>query len=388
MFCHDIIGTSQRTKTPAGFLLVPAHFSRVGIHDYRAGQVGLTDRPATDVVKVWRPPEEVFDAKSMETFGRVPVTNDHPGGDGQVTLDNVGSLAVGMSDAEVIRDGDLMKGTLLITDPRAISAIEDGKTQLSNGYHAKFELAPGKTPEGQVYDAIQRDIRGNHIAIVQNGRGGPAVAIADKGENTVKLTLDGKEYEVDQAVADALKKADEDTKVAMKLASDAEEAAKKEKDPEDEDEEEKGKKKKNPFASKDAALKKERDEALAARDAAIRDVPTADQLDELAEARASVLSDARRLVKDIKTEGKSNEDIRKTVVEKLVGDDMKGKSADYIEATFDSLKKGGGEAGRFAGRNFSGKAVSDGDKPEDRKARDKMIADASNAWQAPEPKSD
>ncbi len=386
MFCHDVISASQRTKTPAGFLLVPAVFSRTGIHEYKAGQIGITDRPSTDVVKVYRPPSEVFDEESMSSFGRVPVTNDHPGGNGHVTLDNVDSLSVGTSDPGVTRDGDLMRGTLFITNKRAIQDIEDGKTQLSNGYHAQFDLTPGKTPEGEVYDAIQQDIRGNHIAIVQNGRGGPAVAIADKGENTVKLTLDGKEYEVDQAVADALKKADEDTKAALQLASDAEEAAKKEKDPEDEDDDEK--KKKNPFASKDAALKKERDEALAARDAAIRDVPTADQLDELAEARASVLADARRLVKDIKTDGKSNEDIRKSVVEKLVGDDMKGKSADYIEATFDSLKAGGGEAGRFAVRNLTDKAVSDDGKPEDRKARDKMIADASNAWETPEPKAE
>ena len=124
MLVHDLISASERTKTPQGFLLVPAAFARTGIHDYRAGQVGITDRDPNDVVKVYRPPEEVFADGSMQSFARVPVTNDHPGGDGQVTLDNINSLSVGMSDPEVVRDGDLMRGTLLITDgPKRINRI-------------------------------------------------------------------------------------------------------------------------------------------------------------------------------------------------------------------------------------------------------------------------
>lgn len=391
MFVHDVIPTSKRQKMPNGFLLVPATFSRSGIHDYRAGAIGLTDRDPMAVVKVYRPADEVFDAASMASFGRLPVTNNHPGGTGQVTLDNVDVLSVGTSDPEVVRDADLMCGTLLIMNKKAIADIEGGKTQLSNGYEAEFELKSGVTDAGEAYDAIQRNIRGNHIAIVDSGRGGVRVAIADKGDGTMKITLDGKEYEVDSAVADALVKSEGDKDAALKLATDAEEKAteaeKKKKEAEDAELERKNKAK-NPDLQSDAALRKERDEALATRDAALAKIPTLDQLDARADARAAVLSTATRLVTDIDTNGKNNEAVRREVVVKLCADvkdvsdakDAAYRSDDYIQARFDTLAQGGGESQRFAERNLSGPAVNDSGKSEKVKAREKMIQDKEDAW--------
>lgn len=379
---HDIIEASQRTKTPQGFLLVPAVFSRAGIHDYRAGQIGLTDRDPNSVVKVYRPPEEVFDAASMATFGRVPVTNDHPGGSGQVTLDNIDSLSVGMSDEVVTQDGDLMRGQLLITGKRAISDIEAGKSNLSNGYHAMFDLSPGTTPQGEAYDAVQRNIKGNHIAIVDSGRGGPRVAIADKGDGIVKvkITLDGKEYEVDQAVADAMTEAEEAKK--KKAAKDQEEEeAKKKKEAEDAELEKKGEKE-NPELKVARKAKDEADRKVeqtqAALDAALERIPTSDQLDARVDERSAVLDTARRLVTDIETTGKSNEAIRREVVEaKCKG--VTDRSDDYIEARFDQLAEGGGEAARFAERNFSGPGVQDADLGEGAKAKAAYLRDLEDA---------
>lgn len=389
MLVQDIIPASQRVKTPQGFLLVPAVFSRVGIHDYRAGQIGMTDRDPNEVVKVYRPPEEVFADGSMESFGRVPVTNNHPGGGGVVTLDNIDALSVGMSDAQVARDGDLMRGKLLITNKKAISDIEGGKNQLSNGYHADFEIGSGTTPEGDFFDAVQRNIKGNHIAIVASGRGGARVAIADKGDGTVKLVIDGKEHEVDQAVADALKKAEGDTEAALKLVSDAEEeTAKKKKEAEDAELEEKNKRD-NPDLKKaqDTVLGKELEKTKAKLDAALEQIPTADQLDARADERAMVLDTARRLVTDIDTTGKSNEILRKEVVEKLCTGvkAIEDVTDDYITARFDHLAEGGGEAGRWADRNLTGPGVADADLDEKQKARKKMISDTENAWNTDQP---
>ena len=380
MLVHDVIPTSQRTKTPQGFLLVPGAFSRTGIHDYRAGQVGITDRPASDVVKVWRPPSEVFDSASMASFGRVPVTNNHPGsGTGEVTLDNMDSLGVGMSDPEVVQDGDLMRGTILVTCKDAIAAIEGGKNQLSNGYHANFEITAGVTEAGEHYDAIQRNIRGNHIAIVDAGRGGARVAIADEGDCPVKITIDGNEYEVDQKVADAIKAGE----AAQKTVADA-----KAKDEEEEAEKKaKGGRKEDgpgdPGVKKDSALEKDLATTQAQLDAALERIPTDAQLDARADTRAAVLSVARRLDSDVVTDGKSNEEIRKAVVVKLVGDEMSGKSNDYIEGRFDILADGGGESARFADRNLNRGPQQVADEDVGSQARAKHIEDASNAWQTP-----
>ena len=389
MWVQDIIPASQRVKTPQGFLLVPAALSRAGIHDYRAGQIGMTDRDPNAVVKVYRPPEEVFSDASMASFGRVPVTNNHPGGGGGVTLDNIDILSVGMSDAEVTRDGDLMRGTLLITSKKAISDVEGGKTQLSNGYHAQFEIGPGTTPGGDFFDAVQRDIKGNHIAIVASGRGGARVAIADKGDGTVKLTIDGKEFEVDQAVGDAFAKSQADTDAALKLATDAEEEAEKKKAKADADLEEKNKKENPDLKNKktaDAALSKKVDTLQAQLDAALEKIPTTDDLDTRADERATVLDTARRLVAGIDTAGKSNEAIRSEVVAKLCTYiDVKDVSEDYITASFDGLAKGGGESSRWADRNLTGPGVADADLNPKQKARAKMIADTENAWKTEKP---
>ncbi|MEE9382854.1 MAG: DUF2213 domain-containing protein [Nannocystaceae bacterium] len=389
MLVHDIIPVSKRSKTAQGFLLVPAAFSRAGIHDYRAKQIGITDRDPDDIVKVYRPEDEVFSDASMASFGRVPVTNEHPRGDGVVTLDNVDSLSVGMSDEDVVREGDLMRGKLLITNRKAIADIEGGKTQLSNGYHTDIEIGAGTTPAGEHFDAIQRNILGNHIAIVARGRGGARVSIADKGDGTVKLTLDGKEYEVDQAVADALRKSQKDTEAALKLATDAEEESekkKKEKEAKDIEIEKRNKRENpdlNPKKVSDSALATEVETLKAKLDTALEQIPTTDQLDERADARATVLDTARRLVSDIDTSGKSNEAIRKEVVEKLCAN-VKDRSDDYNLARFDQLAEGGGEARRFAERNLMGPAVTDADLDARKNARAGYVTNLQDAWKPKE----
>jgi len=46
----------------------------------------------------------------------------------------------------------------------------------------RYEFKSG-TFDGQKYDAIQRDIRGNHLALVDEGRTGPDVRVLDSAEN-------------------------------------------------------------------------------------------------------------------------------------------------------------------------------------------------------------
>lgn len=392
MLTHDVVETSQRIRTPEGYLKVPAVFARSGIYEYTAGQIGHPDKPSDDTVKVFRPADEVFAPESMESFGRKPVTNEHPSK--PVTLDNIKQVAVGWSGDAVVRDGPLMRGSLLITDKAAIEAIEAGKRELSNGYSADYEFLPGITPEGQAFDAIQRNMRGNHIAIVDRGRCGTVCAVADKDKESTmtKITIDGVECEVEDKIAKAIEKANADAKAALELAEKAEKdvadilAKQKDRDlpkgeepEEDEEEEEDNEEQKK--HGEDKALAK----AEAARDAALAKVPTQDQIDQQVEVRAQVVGDAQRLVPGIKIKGKTNEAIRREVVDSKIQDDLSEKSDAYIEARFDSLAEGGGESRRFAERNF--KTDGKGSMTADEKiatARQKYIDDTANAWKGAE----
>src|SRR5690606_37114050 len=110
-------------------------------------------------------------------FAHRPVTNDHP--DEPVTADNWKQFAVGQTADEIARDGQFIRVPLMVADAAAIKAIEDGKRELSAGYTCDLAFEAGQTASGEAYDAIQKNIRANHVAIVQRGRAGSEVRIGD-----------------------------------------------------------------------------------------------------------------------------------------------------------------------------------------------------------------
>ncbi|MDF1820710.1 MAG: DUF2213 domain-containing protein [Alcanivoracaceae bacterium] len=143
------------------FRAVP--FARAGIQKYLARELGV---PGEDVIEVMRPPAEV--RRSAGTFEGVPITMDHP--PCMVAADTLDRYAVGMVSA-VRYDSrtDQLRGDLLVWDPVAIHSIASGRRELSGGYEAEYdEDGPGFR---------QRDIKGNHLAIVPLGRSGSAQRI-------------------------------------------------------------------------------------------------------------------------------------------------------------------------------------------------------------------
>lgn len=177
-------GTVRRTGD--GYLAASALSARTGIQLYRGAEVG---KPHLDVVRVYRPPEEVFAKDAMHSFAWRPLTVDHPRE--AVTADNWKRLAVGQTGDEVARDGDAIRVPLVLMDAAAIRAVENGKRELSWGYTADLKWGDGKTPAGEAYDAIQTNIRANHLAVVAAARGGSALRIGDAaGDQVVRNAFD------------------------------------------------------------------------------------------------------------------------------------------------------------------------------------------------------
>ena len=203
--------TSKRRITDEGYLDLPARISRVGVQPYLAGEIGLKDRDPKEVINVYRPPEEVFNDVSLASFQNKPVTDDHP--PVKVTAKNNKQYSVGSSYGDITHDKTYVNARLLITDADMIEKISKGKAEVSNGYKAKLEFTSGVV-DGVKYDAVQRKIKGNHIAIVMRGRAGRNVRLSDnkpKGNQTVKVTLNDIEYDIeDGAAASAAKKLSKD----------------------------------------------------------------------------------------------------------------------------------------------------------------------------------
>ena len=235
MFLTDRLNiTTEREYTDEGFLKVPARISRTGIQEYLAVEMGLTDKDPKDIVRVYRPEDEVFTDESLTSFANKPVTNNHP--PELVNSRNSRQYSVGMSGPEVTRDGMFAKTVLHVTDEDAIKNIESGKVELSNGYTADIEWTPGVTPDGEQYDAIQRNIKGNHIAIVERGRAGPACRVADNlptlGDEVTmaKITIDGVDFEVSDQAAQAVGKLQERLKDSEMETQETDEDLKKKED--------------------------------------------------------------------------------------------------------------------------------------------------------------
>ena len=160
-------------KTPEGFLVcqnVP--IARTGYQKYYAQELDENAEPNV-VVNVYRSPDEVFSPATLASFEGKPVTNEHPSED--VTPENyakyskghVQHVRVGKGD-----DSDKIMADLYITDPELMQLIQDGKRDVSAGYYAEDK----EDKNGRI---CQTHIRGNHIAVVDEGRAGRSVSIRD-----------------------------------------------------------------------------------------------------------------------------------------------------------------------------------------------------------------
>lgn len=151
----DFNGSSGEFKrTPQGFLRVNARLTKTGIFSYQNS-------------REYRSEEEVFRADSLASLKGAPITDLHPaenGADSFLTPANVKQHIIGITES-IKRDGLYLKGSLLIFHEDAIKAIESGeRKEISLGYKCRLEPTPGCV-NGEVYDAIQRDIVVNHVAI-------------------------------------------------------------------------------------------------------------------------------------------------------------------------------------------------------------------------------
>jgi len=166
------LGKSRRV-TPEGFLVCESvPIARTGIQMYGAGEVDV-EPDGTGHIMIERLPEEVFRAETVASFEGKPITIEHP--PVFVTPENWREYSVGTMQnvrrGEGIED-DLLVADFVITERSAIDYVNNELPEVSCGYDAEYsQTAPGR--------GLQRNIVGNHGALVKRGRAGPRVSIRD-----------------------------------------------------------------------------------------------------------------------------------------------------------------------------------------------------------------
>lgn len=170
------ISDASIRRTADGYIVAEVPVARTGIQDYAGYEVGKPDMPK---VRVYRPASEVFDDTACASMAHKPVTDDHPSA--AVTPDTWKREARGWTGETIRKDeaAGLVYVPMLFADAGAISQLDSGKREVSCGYSCQLDWTAGVTDSGEAYDAIQRAIRINHIALVSRGRAGSTCRVGD-----------------------------------------------------------------------------------------------------------------------------------------------------------------------------------------------------------------
>jgi hypothetical protein len=174
---------SARTFDTNGNLHVArSHISKATVNDYYGqeinaamqGKPGWTDLVEDQKYAILRDPDEL--RKATKTFNRLPILRKHvPITAARFRPEEV----IGTTGDNATFDGEYLDNSLTFWAGIAIRDIEDEvKKQLSSAYSYDVTMSPG-TYAGTRYDGAMRNIRGNHVALVREGRAGPEVAVGD-----------------------------------------------------------------------------------------------------------------------------------------------------------------------------------------------------------------
>lgn len=162
--------------------------SAEGVYLYSGKMIGLPDLDPNKLYPVYRPAEEL--EKAADSFNNVPFIIGHEMiGKGATPYDQ--RPASGVLTNVKYKAGKLY-GDLKIWSEKMKDKILSGVKELSLGYKSVYERSRGVF-KGQTYDFIQRNLRGNHLALVKNGRMGSEMRVYDAKE---AMTFDSIEFDI------------------------------------------------------------------------------------------------------------------------------------------------------------------------------------------------
>jgi hypothetical protein len=187
--------SSARESDINGFIEIKGNpISKVGIFPYSGSQIDETLEPS-QIYQIYRPEEELSDPETIESFKLLPFTVEHAmlgsEDDGMIAPEKKG--VHGVIGEDVYFDEGYLKGNIKIFSEKVKKLLSDGMNELSIGYRCLYEMIPGIF-NGQQYDGVQRKIRGNHLALVEEGRSGHDVAVLDH----FKFTIDSRELTMEE----------------------------------------------------------------------------------------------------------------------------------------------------------------------------------------------
>ena len=172
-----------------------SHISKAAVNPYRGQEIPGWESLGLDSNKIYRLFRDPIELeRGAETFARLPILSEHV----PVTVnDPKPELVVGAIGSDITFTHPYLDADICVWDAAAIAGIETDKVrELSCAYRYVPIMEAGEY-DGQPYDGRMTEIRGNHLALVEIGRAGADVVVADHNpftfkESAMKMTKLGK----------------------------------------------------------------------------------------------------------------------------------------------------------------------------------------------------
>lgn len=179
---------SKRSYDWNGFMEVKANpISKIGVFPYLGSEIPGAPDPEK-VYQVYRPAEELSNPATIDSFRNKPLLDDHE----IIGIHGMPAERKGIQGTigeKVYFESPYLLGNIVVHSSAAQTLIKNGKTELSPCYGCDWVEESGAF-EGKEYQYVQRNLRANHLALVDEGRTGPDVAVQDH----ITFTLDSKRF--------------------------------------------------------------------------------------------------------------------------------------------------------------------------------------------------
>ncbi len=189
--------SARRTDVDGRLHIDLSHISKSNVCPYYGREIPGWQSLGLDegaVYRLYRDPVEL--ERGASTFNNLPILSHHV----PVTVDSMledaeqKKLIIGTIGSDVAFNAPYLDASLCFWDATAIASIAtDAVRELSCAYRYKPVMEPGEI-DGQAFDGRMTEIRGNHLALVEVGRAGSDVVVADSNpfhkfqESTMKKT--------------------------------------------------------------------------------------------------------------------------------------------------------------------------------------------------------
>ena len=217
---------SVRSKDENGFLHVAlTPISKATVNPYLGREIEGSAAHGFKPDAIYyglRDPKEL--EKAADTFNGLPLLLEHHPTDAENLPKE---WVVGSMGTDAVYEKPYLKNSMTVTDAQAIGYIEDGTAkEISCSYRFTPDFTAGEFTEvdgSKVhYDFVMRDIRGNHVALVPEGRAGHDVHVADSGDAVNINRQERRDFmPLDDFISKFLPLASEEEKQAAKAALEA-----------------------------------------------------------------------------------------------------------------------------------------------------------------------